>query len=111
MKLIFMSIFLILTNCLPNNPLVPAFDAQSQINAAAEYKAKECKTPVPQPPLYVFFDQQKRNVDLCSIAITRMQCPFYDYPIVCLGIYLKQPVPDFPWYVNFNELTKVRFKP
>lgn len=111
MKRIIIICLVLLTNCLPNNPLVPAFDAQSQINAAAEYKAKECQTPVPQPPLYVFFDQQKRNVDLCSIAITRMECPFYEYPIICLGIYLKQPVPELPWYVNFNELTKTRFKP
>jgi hypothetical protein len=102
-------IILLFANCLPNNDTVPAWDAQTQINAAAEYKAKECNGPVPQPPLYVINDQIKRNLDLCSIAITRLECPFNGYPIICMGIYLEKPVPEFPWYVNFNELTKTRF--
>lgn len=100
---------LLFANCRANDESVPAWDAQTQINAAAEFKAKECKGHVPQPPLLVFHDQEKRNVDLCSIAITRTECPFTGYPIICMGIYLKKPVPDFPWYVNFNELTKTRF--
>ncbi|MBL0264622.1 MAG: hypothetical protein IPQ05_12270 [Leptospiraceae bacterium] len=48
MKLIlFFLAFLISCNEKP----VPAWDAQSQINAAADYKARECKQAgPPQPP-------------------------------------------------------------
>ena len=98
-------------NCVPYDESIPAWDAQTQVNAAAEFKAKECKSETPQPPLYVFTDQVKRNLDLCTIAITRMECPFNEYPIICLGIYVESPTPEIPWYLNFNELTKVRFKP
>lgn len=106
--LILLYIIFLLVYCRPAETTVPAFDAQSQINAAADFKAKECNQPVPQPPLYVFTDQEQRNVDLCSIAITRLSCPFDGYPIICLGIYMPDPVPDIPWYLNFDELTKER---
>lgn len=106
--------FLLFTPCIfycrPAVTTVPAFDAQSQINAAADFKAKECNQEVPQPPLYIFTDQEQRNLDLCSISITRLSCPFTGYPIICMGLYLAEPIPEIPWYLNFNELTKVRFK-
>ncbi|MCB1156361.1 MAG: hypothetical protein H7A25_21260 [Leptospiraceae bacterium] len=108
--LFFIFMFILLFSCRPAPSTIPAFNAQSQINAAADYKAKQCKQEVPTPPLYVFEDQDKRNVDLCSIAITRMSCPFDAYPIICIGIYLDNPIPEIPWYLNFNELTKQRFK-
>lgn len=98
---------------------MPAWDAQSQINAAAVFKANECKKEclndstktdktqctdaLPQPPLYVFTDQDSRNLNLCSIAITRTNCPFNGYPIICLDIYIKKKTPDIPWYLNFNN--------
>lgn len=110
MRKLIISILLITFYCRPADDKIPAFNAQSQINAAADYKAKQCNQPVPQPPLYVFTDQYKRNVDLCSIAITRMACPFDGFPIICMGIYTTQPYPPLPWQINFNELTKTRIK-
>ncbi|MCB1178210.1 MAG: hypothetical protein KDK36_11565, partial [Leptospiraceae bacterium] len=101
--LLFLALFL--NNCVPYDDKISSWDAQSQLNAAVDFKAKECKTPSPQPPLYVFTDQEKRNLDLCTIAITRLTCPFNDYPIICLGIYIDSPTPDIPWYMNFNDLT------
>ncbi|MEM7180815.1 MAG: hypothetical protein AAF518_07875 [Spirochaetota bacterium] len=101
---------LALSLCRPANTKIPAFNAQSQINAAADFKAKECNQDVPQPPLYVFADQEQRNVDLCSIAITRLKCPFGGYPIICFGLYTSSPTPEIPWYLNFNALTDERFK-
>jgi hypothetical protein len=98
-------------NCLPADENVSKEDAQSQIYFAAKYKATECgSTSIPEPPLLVFTDQLQRNLELCTIAITRMTCPFDGYPIICLGLYTKQSVPALPWYVNFNELTKTRLK-
>jgi hypothetical protein len=103
-------IFLLLFFCRPVEDRVSSFESQSQINAAADFKAKQCNQPVPQPPLYVFTDQYKRNLDLCSIAITRLECPFDGYPIICMNIYSEEPFPTLPWQLNFDELTKVRFK-
>jgi hypothetical protein len=110
MKIIIYLFLILLSHCA--NSLVPAWHAQSQINAAVDYKAKECKTPPPQPPLYVFTDQVPRNLDFCTIAITRTNCPFDGYPIACLGIYYTQATPkELPWYFNFNELAKKKFNP
>lgn len=101
--------FFLLIACVPVSDKVPQWDAQTQINAALDFKAKQCGSAVPQPPLYVLRDQFKRNVDLCSIAITRMDCPLDGYPIICMAIYLSKPYPEIKWYENFNELTKIRF--
>ncbi len=98
-------------NCVPYEEKISAWNAQTQVNAAVDFKAKQCNSFAPQPPLYVFTDQVQRNLDLCTIAITRMECPFNEYPIICLGIYTESETPEIPWYINFNELTKVRFKP
>lgn len=103
-------LLVIIQFCTPINDKVPAWDAQTQINAAAEFKAKECSSPVPQPPLYVFTDQIQRNLDLCSIAITRTNCPFTGYPIICMGIYLSKPVSSLHWLFNFDEFAKQKFK-
>lgn len=109
MKLL-LSAILLFSGCIPYEEKIPKWNAQTQLNAAVEFKARECRTPAPQPPLFVFTDQYKRNLDLCTIAITKIACPFNDYPIICLGIYYTKETPNLPWYVNFNELTKQRFK-
>ena len=125
MKLIlFFLAFLISCNEKP----VPAWDAQSQINAAVTYKAKacrdecvnnaitatakaDCRETIPQPPLLVSTDQDSRNLNLCSVAITRTGCPFAGYPIICLGIYTTEKLGDVPWYLNFNnDLAKRQIK-
>jgi len=91
---------------------IPAWEAQSQINAAVDFKTRECKQAgPPQPPLLVFTDQDSRNLNLCSVAITRTACPFEGYPIICLSIYMKDKVDDIPWYLNFNnDLAKRQLK-
>ena len=103
-------LLILLKGCIPVDDSISKENAQSQIYAAADYKAKKCGTPIPQPPLIVFTDQIQRNLDLCTIAITRMDCPFDGYPIICLGIYSPEAVPDLPWYANFKDLTKQKFK-
>jgi hypothetical protein len=107
-RILFILAFLISCNEKP----VPAWDAQSQINAAADYKARECKQAgPPQPPLLVFTDQDSRNLNLCSVAITRTSCPFSGYPVICLGIYTTEKLGDIPWYLNFNnDLAKRQIK-
>lgn len=108
MKL-FILLLVSLIGCIPVDDKISKENAQSQIYAAADFKSKQCGTPIPQPPLLVFTDQLQRNLDLCSIAITRMECPFNGYPIICLGLYTPESVPELPWYANFKELTKQRF--
>ncbi|MDX1956946.1 MAG: hypothetical protein SFU98_00140 [Leptospiraceae bacterium] len=124
----FSILILILWNCLPTESKVSLVNAQSQINAAVNFKAKSCRDEClkanpnnqticpsgnpPQPPLFVFTDQMQRNLDFCSIAILRTNCPFDGYPIACIGIYYEQGTPnELPWYFNFNELAKNKFKP
>ncbi len=101
---------LLLVGCIPVDDKIPKEDAQSQIYYAADFKAKKCGTPIPSPPLLVFTDQLQRNLDLCTIAITRLECPFSEYPIICLGIYSPEPIPEIPWYIDFKELTNRRIK-
>ena len=106
---IFILIFSLLLGCIPVDDKISKENAQSQIYAAADFKAKKCGTPIPQPPLLVFTDQLQRNLDLCTLSIIRMDCPFDGYPVICLGLYTPEPVPSLPWYANFRELTKQRF--
>ncbi|MCB1143663.1 MAG: hypothetical protein H7A24_03515 [Leptospiraceae bacterium] len=110
LKLVSILIFLGISNCMMVEDMISKNDAQSQIYFAANFKAKECNTPIPEPQLLVFSDQYKRNLDLCTIAITKMDCPFDGYPIICMGIYTNKETPSIPWYLNFKELTKTKFK-
>lgn len=107
---IYIVILVLMIGCLPVDDKISKEDAQSQIYFAADFKAKKCGTPIPTPPLIVFTDQIQRNLDLCTIAITRLDCPFADYPIICLGIYSPDAVPNIPWYISFKELSNRRIK-
>jgi len=110
MRQILCFVLLVMIGCVPVDDKISKEDAQNQIYFSADFKAKKCGTSIPQPPLIVFTDQIQRNLDLCTIAITRMDCPFDGYPVICLGIYSPDAVPGLPWYVNFKELTKTRIK-
>ncbi len=119
------SLIFILFNC-TGPALIPAWEAQSQIGAAAEFRANKCQEEcrdvnkanpslcerriLPQPPLILFNDVQERNLNLCSIAITRTSCPLSTYPLACLLVYKKDNVGDIPWWVNFNQAVKDKFK-
>ncbi|MBM9576130.1 hypothetical protein JWG45_03095 [Leptospira sp. 201903070] len=83
--------------------VVPPNDSQSQIYAAANYLANKCGTPIPAPFPLVFDDVQQKNLDLCTIAITRSECPFVSYPFACVLLYVDKPLDDIPWYLNFQE--------
>ncbi|MCE9501657.1 MAG: hypothetical protein K8R21_14330 [Leptospira sp.] len=100
---------------------MPSIDAQSQINAAIQFKLDKCNADLkkkdpstgftyqaPQPWLYVIGKPVKRNVDLCSLSIMRVDCPFIQYPLICLLIYDKKGLGEIPWYFNFNEIIKAK---
>jgi hypothetical protein len=110
MKRIFVLSILSIFACAPGVEKVDVSDAQSQIFAAAKFAADKCGTPIPEPPLIVVNDPVKRNLDLCTISITRVGCPFTGYPITCTLIYLQKDPGDIPWYLNFNELSKQQIK-
>ncbi|MDZ4726037.1 MAG: hypothetical protein SH817_07765 [Leptospira sp.] len=112
----FLKIFLLITmivfssSCAQEEERVPVSDAQSQILASAKFSADRCGTPIPEPPLIIVSDPIKRNLDLCTISITRTGCPFTAYPLPCLLIYLQKDPGNIPWYVNFNEISKQTIK-
>ena len=108
-------------NCSIENT-VNAFDAQSQVNAAVKFRVDKCNEDEkknnpnstvtyypPQPWLYVMNDPIQRNLDLCTIAITKSECPFLYYPLVCMFIYQKKEAGKFP-NILFNEAIKIKIK-
>ncbi|PJZ84638.1 hypothetical protein [Leptospira harrisiae] len=106
--LIVIAIFFI--NCGPGVDRVDTNDAQSQVYAAAKFASEKCGNPIPNPPLVIVNKPIQRNLDFCTIAITRTECPFLGYPLPCTLIYLEQETGDIPWYLNFNELSKIQIK-
>ncbi|GIX40582.1 MAG: hypothetical protein KatS3mg129_0315 [Leptospiraceae bacterium] len=50
------------------------------------YKASQCKT---QPSYFLLFPENvsKRWFNACLFSIIRSDCPFNEYPIICLKIY------------------------
>ncbi|MBE7413580.1 MAG: hypothetical protein L6Q54_06070 [Leptospiraceae bacterium] len=119
----FIAIFLTLFawNCAIDNT-VDSFDAQSQVNAAVQFKVDKCNEEEkknhpssnityfpPQPWLYIVNNPIRRNLDLCTIAITKSECPFLNYPLICMYIYQKKEVGKFP-NIIFNEFIKFKIK-
>ncbi|WP_246032027.1 hypothetical protein [Leptospira fluminis] len=100
---IFCSILLFVCGNCVRQDLISQGDSNSQIYAAAEYLARKCGSPIPTPFPVAIGDIQKRNLDLCTIAITKSDCPFVSYPIACLLIYVDQPAGNIPWYTNFKD--------
>ncbi len=110
---LFISIFLffsLFSNCAQVEDTVPVNDAQSQIYAAAKFAADRCNTPIPSPPILVINAPVKRNLDLCTISITRTGCPFLGYPIACTLIYLDRDPGNIPWWANFNALSRQQIR-
>ncbi|MBM9592454.1 hypothetical protein JWG41_19920 [Leptospira sp. 201903075] len=97
-------------HCGPSVDRVDTSDAQSQVYAAAKFASEKCGNPIPNPPLVIVNKPIKRNLDLCTISITRTECPFLGYPLPCTLIYLEQETGDIPWYLNFNEISKIQIK-
>ncbi|MBF3376078.1 hypothetical protein [Leptospira borgpetersenii] len=83
---------------------VLAGDSQSQIYAAANYLSNKCGNPIPTPMPFTVQGVKQRNLDICTIAITRSECPFVSYPLACVLIYVDNPIGDIPWYINFQEV-------
>ncbi|MBM9548606.1 hypothetical protein JWG40_16390 [Leptospira sp. 201903074] len=97
-------------HCGPGVDRVETNDAQSQVYAAAKFASEKCGNPIPNPPLVILNKPIQRNLDFCTIAITRTECPFLGYPLPCTLIYLEKETGDLPWYLNFNELSKIQIK-
>jgi hypothetical protein len=103
MKLIgILLIVFTITNCAVSDT-IPQKDAQSQILAAMNAKSKECNTTA-VTILPVVIDVPQRNLDLCTIAILRSECPLVQYPLACVLIYFDKSLGEFPKLFNFNEL-------
>ena len=78
-------------------------EANSQIFSAISYKARECGNPIPSQYLFVVSKKvPQRNIDLCTIAILRTDCPLNSFPLVCVMIYLEE-INDIPPGLNFLD--------
>ncbi|WCL47691.1 hypothetical protein [Leptospira sp. GIMC2001] len=78
-------------------------EANSQIYSAISYKARECGNPIPSQYLFVVSEKvPQRNIDLCTIAILRTECPLNSFPIACVMIYLEE-VREIPPGINFLD--------
>jgi hypothetical protein len=107
MKIYILLLFLIvLGNCAVSDS-IPQKDAQSQILSAINAKAKECNS-IPATILPVVLDVPQRNLDLCTIAILRSECPLVQYPLACVLIYFEKPIGQFPKLFNFNDLINTK---
>ncbi|XDD52439.1 hypothetical protein AB3N59_19080 [Leptospira sp. WS92.C1] len=95
--------FIFSQNCAQEEVVSPA-DSQSQLHAAANYLSNKCGTPIPVPFPIIVEEVQQKNLDLCTIAITKSECPFVSYPFACILIYVDKPLNDIPWYLNFQEI-------
>ncbi|WP_394854631.1 hypothetical protein [Leptospira ellisii] len=100
---VLLSVSVLSQNCVRPEVVTPK-DSQSQIYAAASFLANKCGTPIPVPFPIVVDDVQQKNLDLCTIAITKSECPFVSYPFACVLIYVDKPLDDVPWYLNFQEV-------
>ncbi|PJZ70656.1 hypothetical protein CH373_06880 [Leptospira perolatii] len=101
-KIFILLIAIVLGNCVTKD-VVSAGDSNSQILAAANFLANKCGTTIPQPIPLAVSDVYRRNLDLCSIAITKSECPFVGYPVACLFIYFDKPAEQIPWYINYKD--------
>ena len=69
--------------------LVDRDEAYNEIYFALKYKANECNVEVPRLPLILDKQVSRRNLDLCTVAITGSSCTAIDYPLPCLLLYFK----------------------
>jgi len=103
LSLVFVAFF---SSCTIQDTLTQA-ETNSQIFAAASYKARECGNPIPNPFLYAISKRvPQRNVDLCTFAILRSDCPFDAFPLVCVLIYLEE-FGTIPKWLDFGDLVNV----
>ncbi|MCC5815997.1 MAG: hypothetical protein JJT78_14695 [Leptospira sp.] len=91
-----------LINC-TNQETLNSDQVNSQLFSAASYKARECGDPIPSQFLFAISDNvPQRNVDLCTFAILRSECPFSGFPLVCVLIYLEE-AGSIPPPLNFGD--------
>ncbi|TGK03946.1 hypothetical protein EHO59_10490 [Leptospira semungkisensis] len=103
-RLLFFCILIFsLSDCVRQDTVMEG-DANSQIYAAASFLSQKCGDPIPPNFPTAIGDVQRRNLDLCSIAITKAECPFVSYPVACLLIYYDKPLGEIPWYLNFKDV-------
>ncbi len=66
---------------------VPLNDAYSEIDAAIQFRARQCGGQQPAYPLILPGRPSEYGTRLCSLSIIRQPCPFNDYPTFCLEMY------------------------
>lgn len=68
------------------NGYVEKDEAQKDILVATAYKTQECGSG-PGYFLPIIKDQDQNAVSGCVIAIVNAQCPFNEYPLLCIRVY------------------------
>lgn len=87
--ILFLIIFL-LDSCAPVDTSIKFEDAMSELYAAISYKAQQCGH---QPPLPFIAPKHttEYGLRLCSLSILRDECPFHEYPVFCLEMFIELP--------------------
>lgn len=88
MKKLIIFLFLLISFCLVEEN-VNRSEAYHDFLIAYLYKASQCNS---QPEYFLIFPKvvSKRWLDACLFSIIRSECPFNDYPSICLKIYEKE---------------------
>ncbi len=89
MKKLILILLWILLSCLIDESTIKNKDAYHDFFIAYFYKASFCNS---QPSYFLIFPKEvnKRWLEACIFSIIRSDCPFNEYPLICLNIYKKQ---------------------
>ncbi|MBI3396016.1 MAG: hypothetical protein HY042_09285 [Spirochaetia bacterium] len=77
-------------SCIPKDDHADPGDAYSEIYTAIDYKYRSCGQK-PAFPIVLPAKPTKYGTHLCALSIIRTTCPFTDYPLFCLEIYVDLP--------------------
>lgn len=84
----FIFIVVIFFSCLIEENVIKNQDAYRDFLIAYIYKSTLCNS---QPSYFLVFPKKlsKRWFEACIFSIIRSDCPFNEYPSICLKIYLE----------------------
>ena len=82
----FLALLLFFTGSCDEVEKMDTTEAYVQVYTAIEYKRAECGD-APLYPLFVPPEPPLQGANTCAFAITDADCPFNDYPLLCLELF------------------------
>jgi hypothetical protein len=84
---IFSATVLISASCMVEDKSKNTIESYNELYASINYKEKRCGHK-PDMPLIIPDNPSEYGVRLCSLMIIREECPFHEYPVFCLQLYI-----------------------